>query len=278
MDTGKVTATNADISQNRVDAWSPAHRRDSFILAQLVEKDFKLKYRRSVLGVVWSVLNPLLMMVIMTAVFSTMMKFSSEGIPSYPLYVILGNVTFALMSDSTSQGMLSIIEAASLLKKVKINRWVFPVEKVLFAAVNFAFSFVAVLIVMAVVGIHPTIYMLLIPIWLLLVILFCIGLSLLLATASVFFRDVIHLWSVILTAWTYATPLFYPTEILPAWMLKVELFNPMYHFVNVIRDLVLYGRLPNPLAALACLVCSLVALAVGYACFRKNEHKFILFI
>ena len=117
-------------------AWYPTRTKALYILTQLVSRDFKLKYRRSVLGVAWSVLNPLLMMAVMAAVFSTLMRFSSDGIPSYPLYIILGNVTFSLMSDATSQGMASVIDAASLLKKVKVSRWVFPVEKVLFAVVN----------------------------------------------------------------------------------------------------------------------------------------------
>ena len=272
---GEVPPTQ---SHKREDAWYTSSKRDAFILRQLVAKDFKLKYRRSALGVVWSVLNPLLMMIVMSVVFSTLMRFSSDSIPSYPLYIILGNITFQLMSDSTSQGMTSIIGASSLLKKVRINRWVFPVEKVLFAMVNFAFSFVAVILVMVVAGVAPTPCMMLLPLWHALVGIFCAGLSLFLSTASVFFRDVIHLWGVVLTAWTYATPLFYTQELLPPWMLEVELANPMYHYVNVVRDLVLYGRMPNPNAFLACAFFALFFLALGYVVFRKNEHKFILYI
>ena len=260
------------------DAWYPPEKRDGFILRQLVTKDFKLKYRRSALGVAWSVLNPLLMMVIMAAVFSRMMKFSSDGIPSYPLYIILGNITFALMSDSTSQGMQSIIMASSLLKKVKIDRWVFPVEKVLFAIVNFAFSLIAVLIVMVFVKVYPTWTALFLPLFLVYLAAFCIGLSMVLATAAVFFRDVVHLWSVILTAWTYATPLFYPEEILPDWMLRLEVFNPMYHYVSYVRELLLYQRLPSLKLNLICAGFALGALFIGILVFKRHERKFILFI
>jgi ABC-2 type transport system permease protein len=121
------------------DAWYPENKRDGFILKQLVTKDFKLKYRRSALGVAWSVLNPLLMMIIMAAVFSRLMGRADDSIPNFPLYLILGNTAFQLMNDATSQGMGSIIGASSLLKKVKINRVVFPVEKALFAGVNYLF-------------------------------------------------------------------------------------------------------------------------------------------
>lgn len=258
--------------------WYPDSQRDRFILYELVTKDFKLKYRRSLLGVAWSVLNPLLMMSVMAAVFSTMMRFASDGIPNYPLYIILGNITFGLMSESTSAGMGSIISAASLLKKVKVNRWVFPVEKVLFAVVNFALSLIAVAFVMLVFRIAPTWHVLLLPLFLLYMTGFCIGLSLLLATASVFFRDVMHLWSVFLTAWTYATPLFYPQEILPEWMLKVEMFNPMFHYVNYIRNLLLYQQTPSLKLNCACAGCALLSLLIGWTVFRANERKFILYI
>ena len=279
---GRGLATNAETIErahvSASDAWYPMEKRDRFIVAQLVSKDFKLKYRRSVLGVAWSVLNPLLMMLVMAAVFTRMMRFSSDSIPSYPLYIILGNITFQLMSDSTSQGMTSIIGASSLLKKVRIDRWVFPVEKVLFAMVNFAFSLVAVLIVMVFVHVLPTWTALMLPLFLVYLGLFCIGVSMLLSTAAVFFRDVIHLWSVVLTAWTYATPLFYPEEILPAWMLRLELFNPMYHYVGYIRALLMYRRLPSLKMNLICLGIGLGAFALGWFVFRRHERKFILFI
>lgn len=265
-------------THEKEDAWYPAGQRDTYILRQLVTKDFKLKYRRSALGVAWSVLNPLLMMCVMAVVFSRMMRFSSDSIPSYPLYIILGNVTFGLMSESTSNGMGSIIAASSLLKKVKINRWVFPVEKVLFAVVNFLFSLIAVAVVMIVFHIAPTISVVMMPVFLLYMTGFCIGLSLFLAAASVFFRDVMHLWSVILTAWTYATPLFYPQEILPGWMLSLENFNPMYHYVNYVRVMLLYGQMPSLKLNLACAACAIISLVVGWLVFKRHERKFILYI
>ena len=260
------------------DAWYPESSKALYILSQLVGRDFKLKYRRSALGVAWSVLNPLLMMAVMAAVFSTLMRFSSDAIPSYPLYIILGNVTFVLMSDSTSQGMGSIIGAASLLKKVKVSRWVFPVEKVLFGVVNFVFSLIAVLVVMLFVQVHPTWTVVMLPVFLLYITVFCCGLSMLLSALSVFFRDVMHLWGVVLTAWTYATPLFYPIEILPDWMLKVERFNPMFHYVAYIRELLLYQRMPTLRLNIICIGFAVISLVVGLLVFRKAERQFILYI
>ena len=260
------------------DAWYPPAKRDRFIIQQLVSKDFKLRYRRSVLGVAWSVLNPLLMMIVMSAVFSTFMRYADDSIGCYPLYLILGNTAFQLMSDATSQGLTSIIGAASLLKKVKINRYVFPVQKVLSAAVNYVFSLIAIFIVMLFFQIPLTPLALLLPVALVLLVLCSIGLSLLLSALAVFFRDVIHLWSVVLTAWTYATPLLYPASILPHWMQVFESFNPIYLYVTFIRDILLWQTLPTLGLVIRCIVWALASLALGYVVFHRHEHKFILYI
>ncbi len=275
---GGAAADTAIARGDRRDAWYPPLKRDRFILEQLVAKDFKLKYRRSALGVAWSVLNPLMMMAVMAAVFSAMARFSSDSIPNYPLYIILGNTAFTIMSESTSNGMRSIVDAASLLKKIRINRWLFPIEKVLFALLTFALSLVAVALVMLFYRFVPSWHIILLPLFLLYIGVFCTGLSLILAAASVYFRDVMHLWQVIITAWTYATPLFYPVEILPDWMLLFERVNPMYHYVTYLRDLMLYQRVPSLGANLVCAGFALLSLAIGYVVFKRHERRFILFI
>ena len=249
--------------------------RNWFILSSLVSKDFKLKYRRSVLGVVWSVLNPLLMMVVLTAVFSYMFKFDIEY---YPLYLILGNTLFALMSDSTSSAMYSIIESAPLIKKIRIEKLIFPIEKVLFAGVNYLLSLIAVAVVLFYFHIAPTVNIFWIILLLLYVVVFSAGLGMLLSALSVFFRDVTHLWDVVITAWTYATPLFYPVTILPNWMLTVEACNPMYHYVTYFRQIFLYGTTPSLMENLICLAFGIASFAIGYAIFRKLEGKFILYV
>lgn len=261
--------------------WNSGFKRNGFILKELVTKDFKLKYRRSVLGVLWSVLNPLLMMIVMAIVFTHMMRGgSSDKFPAvlFPLYLIIGNVTFAFMNDSTTQGMTSIIAAAPLLKKVKIQRNVFPIEKALFALVNFGFSCIAILLVMIFFQVMPTWNFIFIPLFLVYLTLFCIGLSLFLSTLAVFFRDIIHLWSVVIIAWTYLTPIFYYPSLLPGWLQNLEKFNPMYQFIEYFRSILLYQTTPSLQHNLICLACGLVSLGIGYLVFKKNESKFILFI
>lgn len=254
--------------------------KDLFVLKQLVTKDFKIKYRRSFLGVAWSVLNPLLMMVVMSIVFSTLL---GSNIENFPLYLILGNITYSLMSDSTSKAVTSILDAAPLLKKVKIDRFVFPVQKILFALVNFAFSLIAVAIVMLWFRVVPTWHLIWLPVCLGLLMVFCIGIGLVLSAATVFFRDVIHLWSVVLTAWNYITPVFWDFQMLldrgaPSWTLAIVKANPMYGFVTFMRDIVLWQQNPSLGILALCTVWAVVMLVIGIIVFRKTEHKFILYI
>ena len=259
-------------------------QKDIFILKQLVGKDFKIKYRRSFLGVAWSVLNPLLMMIVMAIVFTTIFAQGRNGSVTpemYPLYLIVGNVTFAVMSDSTSQALSSIVYASSLLKKVKVHRFVFPVQKVLFSLVNFAFSLIAVAIVMLWFHVVPTWHLLLLPVCLILLMFFCMGLGLLLSAATVFFRDVMHLWSVVITAWTYFTPIFWTTDYILKMphILRVLMYaNPMYNYLQFMRYIFLFQTCPTPLEFGLCVAWAVIAMVIGYAVFHKNEHKFILYI
>lgn len=250
-------------------------RHSWFIMRELVSKDFKLRYRRSVLGIAWSVLNPLLMMVVLSAVFSSFFRFSIEN---YPLYLILGNILFGLMSASTNGAMRSIMGSASLIKKVKINKIVFPLEKVIFELLNFAISLIAVAVVMLFFQIPPTLNLLMLPLLLVYMVIFCSGLGMLLSSLVVFFRDVEYLWSVLLTAWTYLTPLFYPAEIWPDWMVSIERFNPMYHYVTYFRDIALWNITPDLYMNIKCLGFAVITFAVGYLVFRKTERNFILHI
>lgn len=251
-------------------------KRNWFTITSLVSRDFKLKYRRSVLGVLWSVLNPLLMMCVLAAVFTNVLKFGD--VENFPMYLILGNVLFALMADSTSGAMTSILESAPLIKKIRVAKMIFPLEKVLFQLVNFAISLVAVIVVMVFFRIPPTVCLLAMPVLLLYMLLFCAGLGMLLSSLAVFFRDVCHLWGVVITAWTYATPLFYPLSLLPDWMQKAEAFNPMFHYVTYFRDIAMYGQWPGLKENLACLVIALITFSIGFLVFKRTEKKFILYV
>ncbi|MDR2956805.1 MAG: ABC transporter permease [Coriobacteriales bacterium] len=272
---------------------------DWFILTSLVSKDFKLKYRRSVLGIAWSVLNPLLMMFVMAAVFTFVFRGNATTQP-FPVYLILGTTLFNLMNSSTTNGASSIINSAGLIKKIRINKMIFPLQKVVFELVSFALSLIAVVIVLVVYRIMPTFNLLLLPLLLVYMLLFCAGLSLLLSALAVFFTDIIYLWGVIIVAWTYGTPLFYPINALPPVMLTVMQFNPMYHYVTYFRSITMCSVRPRVSELLSCigqqqlwqpawqppglienLVCfgiAIITFGIGMAVFRATEKRFVLFV
>ena len=174
--------------------------------------------------------------------------------------------------------MWSILDSSSLIKKVRIEKLIFPIEKVLFQLVNFCISLIAVAIVMIYFRVVPTASILMVPVLLVYVVLFSAGLGMALSALAVFFRDVCHLWSVVITAWTYATPLFYPIVVLPDWMMPIMELNPMYHYVTYFRDLLLNGTVPGVGENLLCFGMAAITFAVGLLIFKKSEKKFILYV
>lgn len=247
-----------------------------FVLQSLVTRDFKLKYRRSVLGVLWSILNPLLMMVVLAAVFSYMFRFQIEN---FPLYLILGTILFDYMNRATTGAVYSIVNAQALIKKIRIDKMIFPLETVAFELTNFVISLVAVAIVMVYFQITPSLDALWgLPFLILCVTVFSAGLGLLISALAVFFRDIMHLWGVLMTAWTYATPIFYPYEMLAGWMQQLMQFNPMFHYVQFFRDIMMWNINPGGMECLVCFGMAAATFLVGFIVFRKTESKFILHI
>ena len=246
------------------------------LLRLLVSRNVKLKYRRSFLGYVWSVLNPLLIMIVMTIVFSTMF---SRNIENFPVYLFCGQLLFNFMNTSTHQAISAITGNAALLKKTYVPKYVFTVSKITSGMVDCFFSLGALLIVILVTGAKLSWWALLFPIVFLQLYVFCIGLGLFLSQANVFFRDTQFIWNAVTTAWIYLTPIFYPIEMLPQWLSWcVKHFNPMYFYVGQFRDLVYYGRFPGPMILAAGCLTALFMLILGMWSFSKSEDNFILYI
>lgn len=246
------------------------------LLKLLVAKNIKLKYRRSWLGYVWSILNPLLIMIVMSVVFSTMFQ---RNIENFPVYLFCGQLLFNFMNTSTTQAIFSITGNASLLKKTYVPKYLFTLARITSGLVDLVFSLGALIIVLIVTRAQVTWWALLFPLVLVQLYVFCIGLGLFLAQASVFFKDTQFLYNAILTAWMYLTPIFYPIEALPdklSWC--ITHLNPMYFYISQFRDLVYYGQMPEPWLILAGCGAALVTLAVGIWSFVRSEYKFILYI
>lgn len=246
------------------------------LLKLLVSRDLKLKYRRSILGYLWSVLNPLLIMAVMSAVFSTVF---SRDIENFPVYLFCGQLLFNFMNNATRQAIFSVTGNAALLKKSYVPRYIFTVAKISGAMADLVFSMAALLIVMMVTGARISWTVLLIPLVGTQLYLFCIGLGLLLAQANVFFRDTQFLYNAVTTAWMYLTPIFYPLEILPGWLMTlVRHGNPMFFYVQQFRDLVYSCRLPDVGTVLSGCAAAAVMLFIGIWSFSRTEDRFILYI
>lgn len=246
------------------------------LLEQLVLKDIKLKYRRSFLGYLWSILNPLMIMVIMVIVFSSMFRFD---IINYPVYLIIGQTLFGFVSEATNQAMWSITGNAALMKKTYVPKYIFTLSKVTSSFVNMVFSLGAMLIVFVICKVEPNINMLFIPVILLQMYIFCTGLGMMLAQGTVFFRDIQYIYSAIVTAWMYLTPIFYPIQQLPlALQRAIKYFNPLYSYITQFRTIVLDGGFPDSRLILYGFVVAFAALMIGTIIFFKNQDKFILYI
>lgn len=246
------------------------------LLRELIVRDLKLKYRRSFLGYVWSVLNPLLTMVVLVLVFSSMFR---RNIPNYPVYLLGGQVLYNFMRQSTDLAMASIVGNAALIKKVYVPKYIFTLAKVSSGLVDLVFSLAALLIVMLFTGAPFTKYLLLIPFVLIQLYVFTLGLGLFLAQMNVFFRDIHYIYSVLTMAWMYLTPIFYPFESLDpklGWMIMH--FNPMYLYIHQFRSIVLYGGMIDMTFAFRGCIIAVVMLLIGMVAFIKRQDEFILYI
>lgn len=245
------------------------------LLKELVVRDIKVKYKRSVLGILWSVLNPLLTMIVITIVFSNLFRFEIEN---FPMYLITGQVLFNFFAESTNMAMISIYTNSQLIRKVYVPKYIFPLSKLLSTFVNLLFSLVAIIIVAIITKVKFKISIFFIIFSLIYLLLFSFGISLILSTITVFFRDVEHLYGVLLTAWMYLSAIFYPIDIIPEKYMIFFDYNPLYHIITHFRLALFYGEIPSFELNILCLKESLLLLIIGLIVFYKKQDKFILYI
>lgn len=250
-----------------------AFDRYHYLMKQLVSRDFKTKYKRSTLGVLWSFLNPLLTMLVQYIVFSTLFK---SDIQNFALYLLTGIVCFNFFSEATSMSLMSIISNASLITKVYVPKYIYPLTRVMSSTINFLFALIPLLVVMIFTGepFRPAI--LLLPFGILCLFCIALGIGMLLSSAMVFFRDTQFLWGVVSMLWMYATPIFYPESIIPAKFMLIYKMNPLYHVIRFIRIILIDGISPEPKAYLLMILISIIPLAIGVFVFKKTQDKFVL--
>ena len=243
------------------------------LLSELVSRDVKIKYRSSVLGVLWTLLNPLLMMIILSVVFSNLFKFDIEN---FPLYLLSGQLVFNFFNESTTSAMSAIIANASLIKKVYVPKYMFVLSRVVSSFINLLASCTALILVMIATRaeLHYTVVLAVIPLALL--VLLSLGVGLILSAITVKFRDVMHLYSVFTTGLMYLTPVIYPMSILPDWLYKLVMLNPLTNILMMFRDVMLYNKVFSMSSLVVAVVEVAVFLVTGLYVFYKNQDTFIL--
>lgn len=246
-----------------------------FLLEQLISRDFKNKYKRSILGVLWSFLNPMLMMTVQYIVFSTIFK---SDIENFAVYLLTGIVCFNFFSEATSMSITSIVGNASLITKVYLPKYIYPVSRTMSSMINFLLSLLPLFLVVLVTQARITPAILLLPFPIMCLFFLALGVGMMLSASMVFFRDTQFLWNVLSLMWMYMTPIFYPEDIVSGWLGYVFKLNPLYHVIRFFRIIILNGISPEPKAYLLCLLTTIVPLLLGWWWFRKKENEFVLYI
>jgi ABC-type polysaccharide/polyol phosphate export permease len=241
----------------------------------LALKELRVRYKRSVLGFLWALLNPALLMLVLTLVFGTIMRFS---IPDYAIFLLSVLLPWTFFTQSLSYSVESIVGNGELLKKVYVAKLVFPVAAVLSNVINFVLSLIPLIILIFALRfpLHWTwVY---VPLAMISLSLFTLGASFFFATANVFYRDISHVIQIVLSAWFYFTPIIYPLDLIPKryqWLFRL---NPMLHVLNGFRLGIYYGLVPSIQTVAMALLWGVVTLIIGFSVFRRYQNSFVYYV
>lgn len=252
-------------------------KRYSFLLQQLISRDFKVKYKRSVLGVVWSLLNPIMMMIVMAIVFTNVFKFSTPGV-NYLTYLLTGLVLFNYFSEASNLSMSSVVANFTLINKIYIPKYIFPLSKCLFVGINFLLTLIPLYAVILLTGTGINIYHLLLPFSFICLFLFTLGVGFILSTISVFLRDMFYIYGIVMQVLSYMTPIMYDINMLDPRLQIVLKLNPLYHYITFARTIILYHTIPSAASFLICGGTAIATVIIGIIVFRKNQDKFIYYV
>ena len=260
----------------------------SFLLKQLVSRDFKVKYKRSVLGVLWSLLYPVLMMAVMAVVFQNVFKFSTPG-QSYLVYLMSGLVMWNYFSEASNLAMSSVVGNFSLLNKVYMPKYIFPLSKCLVVGINFLLTLIPLYAVIIIESfkydnLKITLNHLALPYAFVCLFIFTLGIGLILATVSVFLRDMFYIYGIVTMIWMYLTPIMYDINIIQNDVLaRIMKLNPLYLYVNFARQIILGDQwrgsyMPSWQYFVACGASALIVLFIGVVVFKWKQDRFIYYV
>lgn len=245
-----------------------------FLLLQLVKRDFKIKYRGSILGILWSVLNPLLNMLVLSVVFSQIFR----AVDNYKMYLLAGLTLFNFFSEATNMACASVVGNFGMMTKVYFPKFIIPTSKVLTSTISLVITTIVYLILGSFMGVSPWPGYLLIPYVLLCILGFSLGMGYILSALFVFFRDTQHLYGVLLTIWMYATPILYPIESLSKELIPIFRCNPLYRFISFFRDITMYQTVPTLESFLICAAWAIGVFCLGAIFFARHQDRFIYYM
>jgi ABC-type polysaccharide/polyol phosphate export permease len=250
-------------------------RKNRELIWALALKELHVRYKRSALGFLWALLNPLLMMIILTMVFSTVMR---VPVHNYPIFLISTLLPWTFFSQSLAYSVESIVSNGDLLKKVYVAKSVFPIAAVISNLINFLLSMIPLVLLLVVFRFpfHRTWFYLLVPFVSLL--LFTLGCGFFFAMVNVFFRDMSHILQIVLQAWFYFSPVIYSLDFVPARYRPLFRLNPLAYPLNGFRLAIYYGQLPTWQSMAMSLACGFGALIIGYKLFQRSEDNLIFYV
>jgi len=240
------------------------------LVAQLISRNIKARYKRSVLGIVWTMLNPLMMMAVLTLVFSGLFGLS---VPDYSVYLLTGLLFWQFFSQATIASTSEIVWGASIVKRIYVPRTVFAVAAVGNGIVNLALSLAPLALIMIVLGVPIGPAVLVTPVTVLLAAMFTLGISLFVSSLAVRFADVAEIHQIALTAWMYLTPVIYPIDIIPDRLRWLFAANPLYCLMETFRAPIHRGALPPPSIAAAAAAVSVLTLLLGWLFFTRSADE-----
>jgi len=247
------------------------HYRD--LVFQLARRDITTRYKRSVLGIAWTMLNPLGMMVVLTIAFSHIFRFQTEH--GYPAYVLSGLLAWNFFSQTTTASMVNLVWGGGLLHRIYIPRTSFALAAIITGLINIGFALAPLLLINLFTGVPIHWTLLFFPIPVALLAAFALGVGLLISTFAVYYPDVVEMYNIALLGWMYLTPVIYPVGILPENIrLWVTRLNPMYYFVEIYRSAVYYGRLPTLDVIIPAIGFAMITLIIGWVVFTYKSDEF----
>lgn len=250
-------------------------KRQKFLFEELVKRDFKKKYKRTVLGFLWSMLSPLFMLGVMSFIFS---NFFGRDIEYYVLYLLAGQIVFAYFSEATNSGMVALLNNASIFAKINVPKYLFVLSRSVSALINFLATLVIFFCFVFAYGIEFNLKMLLIFYPVICLIIFNYGVGLFLSALYMFFRDMQYLYSLITQVIMYGSAIFYTIDMFAFNNQMVFYLNPLYIYISYIRDVVIYNRVPSATISFLCIFYAIIALSIGGYVYKKYNYKFIYYI